>query len=148
MTSRHCSSQSSIVLRKGIKATISSLRNYRVSYQLNFSMALTQETLAMCQVMARVFGPISIVCCLFVIITYFTWKRFRIPSNRLLVIMISYLLIGEIGASMGNLLLTDPVGCKIQGFMIQVGYSTSMLWTAFMANNLLLAIRFKFTIDD
>ncbi|KAL7748848.1 hypothetical protein RI367_005761 [Sorochytrium milnesiophthora] len=45
-------------------------------------------------------------------------------------------------ALMGRLVIDSPIGCSIQGVLVQYGLATSVLWGAVMATNVLLSVVF------
>lgn len=104
------------------------------------------DTLRNLLLIERVNSGVSVVCCLFIIVTFLFCDKFNKPINRLITF-----------ATMGNLMTnvaTVIAGharsnqssflCQAQGFLIQMFMAADVLWTLAMACNVYLTFYHKF----
>ncbi|KAJ3494870.1 hypothetical protein NLG97_g3794 [Lecanicillium saksenae] len=105
------------------------------------SSLLTDDELRAVTAIERSCSVVSVLACLFTIITFCTSRRFHKPINRL----VFYASFGNLMTSVATLMsrdFTDDVlspGCQVQGFLIQMFMPADALWTLAMATNVYLA---------
>ncbi|KAI1423750.1 G-protein coupled receptor [Xylaria sp. FL1777] len=97
-------------------------------------------------IIERVGSVLSLLGCIFIIITFLTSSAFRKPINRL----VFYASFGNMAVNVGTLIARayvddeNSVGCQIQGFLIQQFLPSDALWAFAMAFNVYLTFYFKF----
>ncbi|KAI0201030.1 hypothetical protein F4808DRAFT_426367 [Astrocystis sublimbata] len=97
-------------------------------------------------IIERIGSVLSLIGCLFIIITYLGSSAFRKPINRL----IFYASFGNIVVNVGTLIARayvdqqDSAGCQLQAFLIQQFLPSDALWALAMAFNVYLTFYWKF----
>ncbi|KAF2083894.1 hypothetical protein K490DRAFT_50481 [Saccharata proteae CBS 121410] len=93
----------------------------------------------------RSISVVSIIGCLFIILTFSFFPEFRKPMNRL----IFYASFGNICSNIATSIATSGLPergasmglCRLQGFFIQMFMTADVVWAMFMALNVFLAFR-------
>ncbi|KAJ6783200.1 hypothetical protein PWT90_01240 [Aphanocladium album] len=105
------------------------------------SSLLTESELRAVTAIERSCSVVSVLACLFTILTFCTSRRFHKPINRL----VFYASFGNLMTSVATLMsrdFTDDIlspGCQVQGFLIQMFMPADAFWTLAMATNVYLA---------
>ncbi|KAI0805552.1 G-protein coupled receptor [Xylaria sp. FL0064] len=100
-------------------------------------------------VIERIGSVLSLLGCLFIVITFLSSSAFRKPVNRL----VFYASFGNMAVNVGTLIARayvddeNSAGCQIQGFLIQQFLPSDALWAFAMAFNVYLTFYFKFDAE-
>ncbi|EPZ35033.1 hypothetical protein ROZALSC1DRAFT_29315 [Rozella allomycis CSF55] len=108
---------------------------------------LSRDVTFASQILIRVSSALSILGCLFVIASYLYDKTYRTPANRLVFSTAIYCLIGNLGTIIGESGIGVKGLCELQGFFIQFLLG-GVLYTGFMALNLLIKFKRKYTLQQ
>ncbi|RDW71040.1 hypothetical protein BP6252_07603 [Coleophoma cylindrospora] len=97
-------------------------------------------------VVERVGSSLSLIGCIFIIVSFLMSKAFHKPINRL----VFYASIGNIMSNIATIIARASLGslgsflCQFQGFLIQMFMPADAYWTLAMACNVYLTFYFKF----
>ncbi|GAP87585.2 putative G-protein coupled receptor [Rosellinia necatrix] len=100
-------------------------------------------------IIERVGSILSLIGCLFIIVTFLSSSGFRKPINRL----VFYASFGNMLVNVGTLIARayvdkqDSVGCQLQAFLIQQFLPSDALWALAMAFNVYLTFYHKFDAE-
>ncbi|KAI5924638.1 hypothetical protein F4810DRAFT_110265 [Camillea tinctor] len=106
----------------------------------------TPEQLNDISIIERVGSVLSLIGCVFTIVTFSVSSAFHKPINRL----VFYASFGNMMSNVGTLMsrvYVDEInsfGCQFQGFLIQMFLPADALWTLAMAFNVYLTFYYKF----
>ncbi|KAK8058700.1 hypothetical protein PG994_009148 [Apiospora phragmitis] len=112
----------------------------------NDSDTLSEGKLNAITSIERTGSVLSLLGCIFIIISFSCSKVFHKPINRL----VFYASFGNMMSNIGTLMARSYVndinvfGCQFQGFLIQMFLPADALWTLAMAINVYLTFYFKF----
>ncbi|RKP08991.1 hypothetical protein THASP1DRAFT_29219 [Thamnocephalis sphaerospora] len=112
---------------------------------------LTEEQWQAISIGTTVASSLSIICAIITIVTYLKWRRFHTSVSDLVFMMaiselisMSGYVIGRKGPAAG----VDSVLCQLQGALEQVGDISSIMWTSFIALDLMLIIFFQRAVEQ
>ncbi|KAI1505875.1 hypothetical protein F5X99DRAFT_173629 [Biscogniauxia marginata] len=100
-------------------------------------------------IIERVGSVLSLIGCIFIIVTFSVSHAFHKPINRL----VFYASFGNMMSNVGTLMSReyvdhiDSFGCQFQGFLIQMFLPADALWTLSMAFNVYLTFYYKFDAE-
>ncbi|RCI13901.1 hypothetical protein L249_8198 [Ophiocordyceps polyrhachis-furcata BCC 54312] len=121
----------------------SSLQNHNVMHEL------TLEQRSAISVVERACSVLSLLGCIFTIVTFCSSKAFHKPINRLVFYASFGNMLTNVGTLMSNAYLSelDSFGCQFQSFLIQTFMPADAFWTLAMAINVYLTFYHKFDAE-
>ncbi|KAL7899052.1 hypothetical protein HDV63DRAFT_76818 [Trichoderma sp. SZMC 28014] len=110
------------------------------------SDGLTQHQLNLISDIERVCSVISLLGCVFVVVTFCCSSSFHKPINRLVFYASFGNMMTNVGTLMSRSYLSSPnsPGCQLQGFLIQMFMPADAYWTLAMAFNVYLTFYHKY----
>ncbi|KAL6822509.1 putative G-protein coupled receptor protein [Trichoderma camerunense] len=110
------------------------------------SDGLTQKQLNIISDIERACSVISLLGCVFIIVTFCFSSSFHKPINRLVFYASFGNMMTNVGTLMSRSYLSSPnsPGCQLQGFLIQMFMPADAFWTLAMAFNVYLTFYHKY----
>ncbi|RDA94742.1 hypothetical protein CP533_6724 [Ophiocordyceps camponoti-saundersi (nom. inval.)] len=110
---------------------------------------LTLEQRSAISVVERACSVLSLLGCIFTIVTFCSSKAFHKPINRLVFYASFGNMLTNVGTLMSNAYLSelDSFGCQFQSFLIQTFMPADAFWTLAMAINVYLTFYHKFDAE-